>query len=345
MKYSFNNDYSEGAHPQILDYLVSINNEVFSGYGYDHITTKAKEVLKSVINNQNVDIEFFPAGTITNTVAIAAFLKSHEAVIAPETGHINVHEAGSIESCGHKIFPIRNADGKIRPEDIDKAIFLHEDEHMVLPKLVYVSNTVENGLVYTKDELVALSKCCKKHDLYFFVDGARLACALDALNNSLTLQDLSELTDAFYIGGTKNGMLCGDALVISNNSIKDSIRYVMKQKGAILSKTWVVSAQFYAAFKDGLYFTLARNSNEMAKIVYEALKANGVEFLMPYQSNQIFPIIDKEIADKLFEKYDFLYWKHLDNNQVVIRLVCSFATKKATVDQLVEDFVNLIKGN
>ncbi len=345
MKYSFNNDYSEGCHSQILEYLISINNDTFSGYGYDHVTEKAKEVLKNVINNKNVEIEFFPAGTITNTVAIDAFLRSHEAVIAPETGHINIHEAGSIEACGHKIFPVRNEDGKVRPCDIERALFLHEDEHMVLPKLVYVSNTVENGLVYTKEELVAISECCKKHNLYFFLDGARLACALDALNNTLTLEDLSSLTDAFYIGGTKNGMLCGDALVICNDDIKDSIRYVMKQKGAILSKTWVVSAQFLAAFKDGLYFKLAKNSNEMAREIYEALNSNGVKFQTPYQSNQIFPIVDKSLADKLFEKYDFLYWKHLDNNQVVIRIVCSYATKKSVVNMFIEDFLDIFKGN
>lgn len=163
MKFTFNNDYSEGAHPQILEYLTSVNGDVFSGYGYDHITKQTKQLLKDVINNQNVEIEFFAAGTITNTVVIANFLRAHEAVIAPDTGHINIHEAGSIEATGHKIFPVRNPNGKIRAVDIDEIMVFHEDEHMVLPKLVYVSNTVENGLVYTKQELQEISDCCKKH--------------------------------------------------------------------------------------------------------------------------------------------------------------------------------------
>ncbi len=344
MKYTFNNDYSEGAHPQILEYLVKVNSQIFSGYGYDHITKQAKNLLKTIIKNDDILVEFFPAGTITNTVAIASFLRCHEAVIAPSTGHINVHEAGSIEATGHKIIAVESSDGKLQPSDIDNVIEQHEDEHMVLPKLVYISNTVENGLVYTKEELIALSECCKKHDLYFFVDGARLACALNALNHSVSLEDLSKLTDAFYIGGTKNGMLCGDALIICNKQINNSIRYVMKQKGAILSKTWVVSAQFYAAFKDGLYFELASNANKMAKVIYDKLYENNVDFLVPYMSNQIFPIVDKEVANKLFESYDFLFWKHLDNNKVVIRLVCSWATKQEVVDKFVNDFLTIVKG-
>ncbi len=342
MKISFNNDYIDGAHPSILEYLSEINNDSFTGYGYDHISEKAKNCLKEVIGNESVDIEFFAAGTITNLVAIANFLRPHHAIISSNMGHINVHEAGSIEAIGHKIIPVYNDDGKIKVSDIENQLLLHEDEHMVLPKLVYISNTLENGLVYTKQELIELSACCRKHDLYLFLDGARIGSALDFLSGDLTLNDLSTLVDAFYIGGTKNGMLFGEALVISNDDIKSSIRYVMKQKGAIMAKTWVVAAQFYTLFKDGLYFKLASNANTQAKYLYDELQNLGIEFFYPYSSNLVFPILKNSTTEKLFEKYDFLIWERLEDDKCVVRLVCSWATTKDKVVNFITDIKNIL---
>lgn len=342
MKITFNNDYSEGAHPKVLEYLMQINNDIFEGYGYDHISERARNTLKDVMKNEGVQIEFMPAGTISNVIGLIAFLQPYHAIISAEIGHINVHEAGSIEATGRKILPVRTDDGKLTVEQVRHVVSIHEDEHQVVPKMVYISNTLENGQVYTKKEIEDISNCCKELDLYLFLDGARIGTALAALNGDLTLHDLTQLTDAFYIGGTKNGMLMGEALVICNDIAKPGVRFLMKQNGAIIAKTWVVAAQLEAMFKDDLYFELAKHANKMANRLQTKLKELGVKLTGEFISNQVFIILDNNVIKNLLESYDFITWEKFDDNSSVIRLVCSWATKEEKVDKFIEDLSNLL---
>ena len=289
--YSFKNDYSEGAHYRILNALMESNNEQTEGYGYDSYSAKAIELLKKKINNDNIDIHFFTGGTQTNLVSISAFLKPYEAVIAANTSHILVHETGAIEATGHKIISIDVNDGKLSPSHIKSALDAHTDEHMVKPKLVYISNPTEIGSIYTKNELESINYFCKENNLLLFIDGARLGSALCSHENDLSLSDLSKLSDAFYIGGTKNGALFGEALIICNDSLKEDFRFNMKQKGALMAKGRLLGIQFLELFKDDLYFDLARHANEMADILSKEISSTGYNFLTHSPSNQIFSYI------------------------------------------------------
>ena len=228
--YYFTNDYSEGAHPRILQALLDTNLQQVGGYGEDPFCLEAAELIKEKLGRSDVDVHFIPGGTQTNMIALAAFLRPHEAVIAPVTGHIEVHEAGAIEATGHKIIPLPGKDGKLRPEDVQEAVDFHLDEHMVKPRLVFISNATEIGSIYTKAELEALSAFCRRHNLLLYVDGARLGSALTSPANDLTLAEVAGLVDAFYIGGTKNGALIGEALVICSESLREDFRYHMKQR-------------------------------------------------------------------------------------------------------------------
>ncbi|NMA49897.1 MAG: aminotransferase class I/II-fold pyridoxal phosphate-dependent enzyme, partial [Tissierellia bacterium] len=227
----FMNDYSEGAHPRIIEALTKTNMEQHVGYGLDDYCENAKDLIKKRIGQLDVDVHLLVAGTQTNIIAISSFLRPYEAVISTELGHISVHETGAIEATGHKIIEMPSADGLLKPEDIDKACNSHVDEHMVLPRLVYISDATEMGSIYTKAQLEAIRKKCDERGLYLYLDGARLATALTCDDNDLTIKDIAELTDAFYIGGTKNGMLFGEALVIINTKLKPYMRHAIKQRG------------------------------------------------------------------------------------------------------------------
>ncbi|MDD7794179.1 threonine aldolase family protein [Clostridium sp. 'White wine YQ'] len=338
--YSFKNDYSEGAHPRILNALIESNLEQTEGYGEDKYSLEAIEILKSKIQNDTIDIHFFVGGTQTNLTAISAFLRPHEAAIATNTGHILVHETGAIEATGHKAISINVPDGKLRPSDIQLALDEHTDEHMVKPKLVYISNSTEIGTIYSKSELENLSYFCKEKNLFLFLDGARLGSALCSNGNDLELSDLANLTDAFYIGGTKNGALLGEALVICNNSLKEDFRFHIKQKGAMLAKGKVLGIQFLELFKDDLYFELAKHANKMADLLKEGIDSMGYKYLIDSPSNQIFPIFPNSIIKKLKENYAFIVWSKVDDNFSSIRLVTSWATK----EQAVNDFINDLKS-
>lgn len=337
--YSFKNDYSEGAHPRILSALMESNMEQLEGYGEDKYTVKAVELLKEKCGRNDIDIHLLPGGTQTNLTAISAFLRPHEAVIAANTGHILVHETGAIEATGHKIISIKVNDGKLKSEHVRAALDEHTDEHMVKPKLVYISNPTEIGSIYSKHELKQLSKFCRSNGLLLYVDGARLGSALTSEENDMNLSDLAENVDAFYIGGTKNGALIGEALVICKESLKEDFRFHIKQKGALLAKGRILGIQFLELFKDNLYFDLAKHSNDMAKILKDGLCEAGYSFLTHSPSNQVFPVLPNVVIEKLEEKYMFYIWQKVDEDNSAIRLVTSWATK----EEQVLDFIQELK--
>ena len=337
--YSFKNDYSEGAHENILKAMVSSNLEQTSGYGEDDYTEIAKKLLKQKIEDDTADIHFFVGGTQVNLTTISAFLRPHEAAIAAETGHINVHETGAIEATGHKVVAMKAKDGKLTPTLVEVALNTHTDEHMVKPKLVYISNSTEIGTHYSLKELEALSEFCKTHGLILFMDGARLGSALTAKNNEITLADCARLTDAFYIGGTKNGALMGEALVITREELKADFRFHIKQKGALLAKGRLLAIQFIELFKEDLFFDLAAHANQMANQLAEGIRAAGYSFLTESVTNQIFPIFPDVLIEQLKEEFDFSFWEKKDEAHTVIRLVTSWATKPEEVKRFL-DFIN-----
>lgn len=335
--YSFKNDYSEGAHPNILKALVESNMEQIEGYGEDKYTKAATQLLKNKIKSNDADIHMFCGGTQTNLTAISAFLRPHEAVISASTGHVLVHETGAIEATGHKVISIKVDDGKLNPIHVKMALDEHTDEHMVKPKMVYISNPTEIGSIYKKLELEDLSNFCRSRNMILYVDGARLGSALCSLENDIELSDLPKLVDAFYIGGTKNGALIGEALVICKDSLKEDFRFHIKQKGGLLAKGKLIGIQFLELFKEDIYFDLAKHANNMAEQLKKGISDMGYGFLIDSPSNQIFPILPNGVIEKLEEKYLFYIWQKVDSDRSAIRLVTSWATKEAAVKSFIED--------
>ncbi|WP_297423102.1 low specificity L-threonine aldolase [Clostridium sp.] len=335
--YSFKNDYSEGAHERILNALIETNYEQTDGYSTDGYTEKAIELLKEKLGREDVDIHLLVGGTQVNLTAISAFLRPHQAAIGADTSHINCHETGAIEATGHKVITANTTDGKLTLALIQKVVEAHSDEHMVQPKLVYISDSTELGTIYTKLELINLHKCCKENNLLLYMDGARLGSALVAEKNDLSLEDIANLVDAFYIGGTKNGALFGEALIICNDALKEDFRYYIKQKGGLLAKGRLLGIQFKELFKDDLYFDLAKHANRMAIMLKDALKEKGYEFLTDSCTNQQFPILPNDAIKKLNEKYSFYIEKIINGNSSAIRLVTSWATKEENVLEFIED--------
>ncbi|MEJ5266269.1 MAG: low specificity L-threonine aldolase [Bacteroidales bacterium] len=338
MKVSFLNDYSEGAHPKILEQLSKTNYDQMPGYGEDPLCRRAEIKIKTLLNNPNANVHFVSGGTQANLLCISSFLKPFESVIAVKTAHIEIHEAGAIEFTGHKINTYEGKNGKITPQEIEEAILYHYDEHMVKPKIVFISNSTELGTVYTNSELTQISEVCKKHSLYLYIDGARLGSALTSKHNDLSLQDMAKYCDAFYIGGTKNGALIGEAIVICNPELQNFFRYHMKQKGALLAKSRLIGAQFDVLFDNNLYFELASYANSMAEKLSEGLKLKNIDFLIPPSTNQIFPIMPNKLIEKLEKQFDFYIWKRYDENNSVVRLVTSWATKPENVDLFLKSF-------
>ncbi len=342
MIYSFKNDYSEIAHKKILERLVSCAHEQNIGYGLDSHTLNASKLIKKAMDYDNCDIHFITGGTQTNMLTISSFLKPYEAVISSNTGHINVHETGAIEGTGHKVVICDSFNGKILPEGIRNVIELHSDEHMVKPKMVYISNSTEIGTVYTKEEIVEIRKVCDEYGLYLFLDGARLASALCSEENDLSLNDLANLMDVFYIGGTKNGACIGEALVIINDSLKSEFRYQIKHRGALLAKGFFNAINFEVLFEDDLYFEIGRNVNKCSKILTEGLKDLGFDFMSDSSTNQIFPIFSNELIEQIKSDYLFEKWCSFDSDNTVIRLVTSFNTTEDVCNQFLEYISNRI---
>ncbi|MGB3976469.1 MAG: low specificity L-threonine aldolase [bacterium] len=337
--WNFRNDYSEGCHPYLLDALIRANEGQQESYGDDDYTCEARDLIRKAIGKPDADVYFVSGGTQANLIVIGSALRPHESVISASTGHIHVHEAGAVETTGHKINTIENPDGKVMIEDIQAVLDEHTTiPHMVKPKLVYISNSTEIGTIYTHEELRNLSAFCKRLGLYLFCDGARLGSALCAKGNDLTLKDLAELTDIFYIGGTKNGAMAAEAIVIIDENLKQDYGYFVKQKGGLLAKGRFLGIQFLELFKDGLFFDLARHANAMAMKLAAAIEKQGCSFLTQSTTNQIFPILPNAVIDKLNENYGFYVWKKINAEVSAIRLVTSWATPEMMVDRFITDF-------
>ncbi len=338
----FKNDYNQSCHLTVLQALAQTCTEQFSGYGLDSISLRTAQLLRDLCQCPRADVHFLAGGTLTNLLCISAFLRPHQAVIAVESGHINVHETGAVEATGHKILTVPSVDGKLTPQSIERICIEHDNEHMVQAKLVYISQSTELGTVYTKKELTAIARTCKKRGLYLFVDGARLGVALAKTEQEahpLTLADLAQLCDAFYIGGTKNGALFGEALVLVNKVVQKDFRYLCKQRGAMLAKGWLVAVQFEALLTQGLYFTLARHANEVARYLDEGLRKMNVPLFTPTQSNQIFPIVSQPVLQALEQSHAFELWARQEDMRV-IRFVTSWGTSKEDAGVLLKALAN-----
>ncbi len=325
--YSFLNDYSEGAHPVVLEALVNTNLQQSVGYGMDEYCQKATDVIRQRIANKEADVHFLVGGTQTNLTFISFVLKDYQAVIASDEGHIHVHETGAVEATGHKVLTVTHQNGKVTIEGIQAIIDSHPDEHMVQPKMLYISQTTELGTYYTKAELEALHAYTKENNLYLFLDGARLGSAL-VQEDAPSLADIAKNTDAFYIGGTKMGALFGEALVIVNPALQPDFRYQMKQKGAMLAKGRLLGVQFYALLKDGLYEEIGKHENAMCMIMKEALEEKGYTLYCPSTTNQIFVDMPKDDLQKIEEEFMVSHIQSLDDNHIIIRLVTSWATSE-----------------
>lgn len=342
MKFSFKNDYSEGCHPKILAALVRYNLDQQAGYGEDQYSLKAKDLIKEKINHKDSDVYFVSGGTQANLIVISSILKPYQCVISASTGHILNNETGAIEATGHKILSIEKEDGKLTSSDIIPILENHKNiPHQVMPKLVYISNSTELGTVYTKNELEDLSLFCRDNNLYLFMDGARLGHALTSEISDLSLEDVAKLTDVFYLGGTKNGALLGEAIIINNQLLQEDFAFNIKQKGALLAKGRLLGIQFLELMQNDLYFDLAKHANQQAMKIKNALLKKGASFLSDTFTNQIFPILSHEFIEILSEKFEFYVWKNIDEKSSAIRLITSWNTS----DEAVDDFIEIIDNN
>ena len=333
MKHRFTNDYSSLCHPQILEALSNLKEEQNVAYGLDKHSLQAEQYIKDIFESSNGQVYFISGGTMTNLLFISYALKSYEAVIALETGHINVHETGAIEATGHKIITVKGKDGKLYPNDILNVLKVYRDEHMVKPRLVYISDSTEIGTIYTRQELLDLSETCQENDLIFYIDGARLGSALTSKENDIEPGLFGKICDAFYIGGAKNGLMLGEALVINNRDLQKDFRYHIKNKGAMISKGYLLGAIFEEAFKNGLYFDIAKETNEVADYLKEQLVACNINIL-PSPTNQVFATLSKKNANLLIKEYGLELWED-KGEEIVVRFVTSFTTKKEDVDELI----------
>lgn len=341
MKFSFKNDYSEGCHPNILQAILRHNLDQQAGYGEDEYSLQAKKLIKEKIKKSDSDIYFVSGGTQANLIVISSVLRPYQCAVSASTGHILNNETGAIEATGHKILSIEKEDGKLTAEDIIPVLDSHKNvPHQVMPKLVYISNSTELGTIYTLKELEKLSAFCKENDLYLFMDGARMGHGLTSEISDLTLEKVAELTDVFYLGGTKNGALIGEAIVINNQELQQDFAFNIKQKGALLAKGRLLGIQFLELMKNDLYFELAKHANQQAMKIKNAMKERGVEFLSDTYTNQIFPILRNDLIQKLSEKFEFYVWKKIDENFSAIRLITSWNTG----DEPVNDFIEILKS-
>lgn len=334
---SFKDDYSEGAHPAIMKALQQNNQDQQEGYGLDRYSIEGVQLIKTLINQPDADVHFVSGGTQANMLVIRSILRPYESVIAATSAHINVHETGSIEAVGHKINLIPNSEGKLDPEAVGAVLTQHVDEHMVVPRLVYISQSTELGSLYSKEELLALSRFCGKNELYLYMDGARLAVALTAETNDLSFPEIADLVDAFYIGGTKNGALLGEAIVFTHSHWPPNFRYIMKQSGALLAKGRVFGIQFAELFRNNLFFQLGQHANFRAQQLAKGIKEAGFDFRTPPVTNQIFPIFPNSLITHLREKFDFYEWEALDDDRSVIRLVTSWATPETAIQDFIRE--------
>ena len=342
----FNSDYTEGCHPAILEKLVETNMVQTAGYGEDEYCKQAGDLIRKACGDENIDVHFLVGGTQTNVTVISAALKHYQGVITATTGHINVHETGALEACGHKCLALDTPDGKLAAEQIADYVDAHyaDDsfEHTVQPKMVYISNPTEIGTIYKKAELEAIYKVCKERGVYLFLDGARLGYGLMCKENDLTLPDITKNTDVFYIGGTKVGALFGEAVVICNNELKKDFRYNIKQRGGMLAKGRLLGIQFQTLFEENRYFEISAHAARLAEKMKEELTKMGVSFYIDSPSNQQFPILPDEVLEKLKTKYSYTYQARMDDTHSAVRFCTSWATKEENVDMLLADIAAII---
>lgn len=331
----FRNDYCMGAHPEVLAALSATNLEGNVGYGADDYCARCADLIRELCQAPGADVQFLIGGTQANFTAIAAFLRPWEGVICAQSGHINGHEGGAVEATGHKLFQVPTGpEGKVTPEAIEPVVKMCTDPHVAKAAMVYISDATETGGVYTLAELEALSACCRANGLLLFLDGARLSSALTAVDNDVTLPDLARLCDAFYIGGTKNGALMGEALVIVKPELQTDFFRVKKQRGAVLAKGWLLGVQFQALLEKDLYWDMARHANTMAQRLQAGLMAKGYAMANVTTTNQIFPIVPRALLATLDRVCTYELWSENGGGEVAVRFVTCFTTTEADVDTL-----------
>lgn len=347
--YFFQNDYNEICHPAILQRLQQIASEKMPGYGEDIHCSAAADLIRAKCGREDISVHFLVGGTQTNLTVIAAALRPHQGVIAAQSAHIHIHETGAIEATGHKVICVPSDDGKISAQQICQVIQGHLDdvthEHMVQPKLVYISQSTEWGTTYTLSELEEISVACKKYGLYLFVDGARLGYALSAVDNDVTLADLARLTDVFYIGGTKVGAMFGEAVVISNCTIAEDFRYIIKQRGGMLAKGWLLGAQFEVLLKDDLYFSISAHANHLADKLRDTLTQLGYPIPVISRTNQVFTVLPNGVLEKLEGIFSYSPWDRVDDAHRTVRFCTSWATKDEALDALCQALVKVSKNS
>lgn len=334
----FHNDYNQACHPAVLKKMQENMGMQMGGYGEDTSCEKAAELIRIACRNEHLSVHFLVGGTQANLTVIAAALRPHQAALGANTAHINVHETGAIEATGHKVIGLPSNDGKITAKQIHDTMHTHyvdtAREHTPQPKLVYISNPTELGTIYSLKELKDISNACREHNLYLYLDGARLGYALAAEGNDVTFADLAKLTDVFYIGGTKVGAMFGEAVVISNPEIAQDFRYLMKQHGAMLAKGWLLGLQYEALFEENLYLKISAHADAMADKLREAFINNGYPLLVGGVTNQVFPILPDAMLEKLQEYFTFTEQIRIDNSHRAVRFCTSWATEPDAVGEL-----------
>ncbi len=344
----FNNDYSEGCHPKVLDALIRTNMEQTLGYGEDAYCATAAAKIKALCDAPNAAVHFLVGGTQTNLTVIDAALRPHQGALCPVGGHINVHETGAVEATGHKVLTVPSSDGKITAAQVEQVVLSHRAdssfEHMVQPKLVYISNPSEYGTLYSLAELEALSETCHDLGLYLFLDGARLGYGLMAQDYDVTMADIARLCDVFYIGGTKVGALFGEAVVIVNPALKEDFRYLIKQHGGMLAKGRLLGVQFDALMTDDLYFRISAHAVHLADQIRQTLAELDIPHLVPGITNQIFPIFPDSVLDELAKDFCFTEMERVSPTHRAIRFCTSWATTQENVDKLCDCLRQLVNA-
>ena len=343
----FNNDYAEGCHENVLQALIRTNMDQTPGYSEDKYCAAAAAKIRKLCGREDVAVHFLVGGTQTNMTVIDAALRPHQGALCADSGHINVHETGAVEATGHKVLPMPSVEGKINAEQVKKAVLLHRAdgafEHIVQPKLVYISHPTELGTLYTKAELEDLSAVCKELGLYLFLDGARLGYGLMANGTDVTMEDIARLCDVFYIGGTKVGALFGEAAVISNPALKEDFRYIIKQHGAMLAKGRLLGVQFDALMEDDLYYKISAHADAMADKIRATMEELSIPSLVGGITNQIFPILPDAVLEELAKTICFTEMERVDDNHRCIRFCTSWATKEENVQVLISELRRLCR--
>lgn len=333
-------DYACGAHPAVLDRLVATNGEETPGYGLDPHCQNAAKMIRQLTGRPDADVHFMVGGTQTNMTVIAAALRPYQGVVSAHTGHIAVHESGAVEATGHKVLTVPGQDGKLTARQLEQLCLAHQQdptaEHTVQPGMVYLSNPTELGTIYTLAELEAIHAAARKYGLFFFLDGARLGCALAAEGNDVTLEDLGRLCDAFYLGGTKMGALFGEALVLTEPQLKRDFRYQVKQRGGMLAKGRLLGVQFEALLENGLYFEIGRHSVRLAAQLRQALQEKGYPMLVDSPTNQLFPILPNQVLERLEPVCTWSVQERVDQTHTAVRFCTSWATTQENIQQVIQ---------